>query len=168
MTESSLCTCCSVQVLACTKPYLRGRFALSSRGSQSTPPPVTQAPTRRTYSDDTVAMADPIDPRLFSSSLPPQSQSYTAAPQHNAGHPYYLSAQQQPPQLQTAPQALDPALDQTSPTGPEASQDEDEQDDGDHDDHATPGSAKSPGDIKRARACDSCRGLKVHHCSLRQ
>ncbi|KAF2822633.1 hypothetical protein CC86DRAFT_300327 [Ophiobolus disseminans] len=92
--------------------------------------------------------------------IPP---SYTAAPPHNAGHPYYLAAHQQPPQLsQTAPlgAALDPALDQTSPTGIDASQDEDEHDDddGDHDVHATLGSAKSPGDSKRPRACDSCRG----------
>jgi hypothetical protein len=27
--------------------------------------------------------------------------------------------------------------------------------------HGTPGSAKSPADLKRPRACDSCRGLKV-------
>jgi hypothetical protein len=27
--------------------------------------------------------------------------------------------------------------------------------------HHTPGSTKSPGDFKRPRACDSCRGLKV-------
>ena len=120
----------------------------------------------------------PIDPRLFSSSLPAQSQSYTAAPQQNGGHPYYLAAQQQPTQqLQTsAPQALDPALGQTSPAGPDGSQDDDDHDDDgdhdhdhdhdhnhdhDHDVHATPGSSKSPDDIKRPRACDSCRGLKV-------
>lgn len=108
-------------------------------------------------------MADPqIDPRLFSSALQPQTQSYTAGPtqQQNAGqHPYY-SAVQQPSQLSHAP--LDPALNQTSPTGPQASQDEEDDEEGeDHDVHATPGSAKSPGDIKRPRACDSCRGLKV-------
>ncbi|KAF1846324.1 uncharacterized protein K460DRAFT_286653 [Cucurbitaria berberidis CBS 394.84] len=114
-------------------------------------------------------MADPIDPRLYASSLPPHTQSYTPAPQHNAGQPYYLpsGSQHQAPQLsQPAPlsHALDPALQQTSPTGPEASLDEDEQDDeGDHDGsaHETPGSTKSPGDFKRPRACDSCRGLKV-------
>jgi hypothetical protein len=86
-------------------------------------------------------MADPIDPRLFASSLPPR-QTYTAAPQqHSAAHPYYLaaSAHQQPPHLaQPAPlgAALDPALEQTSPTGPEASPDdydEREDDEGDHD-----------------------------------
>ena len=138
-------------------------------------------------------MADPIDPRLYASSLPPRSQSYTSTPQHNAGQPYYLptATQHQAPQLsQPTPlsSALDPALEQTSPTGPEVSQDEDEQDeDGDHDGyviplattaaynqlssegmlthassaHETPGSTKSPGDFKRPRACDSCRGLKV-------
>jgi hypothetical protein len=78
-------------------------------------------------------MADPIDPRLFASSLPPR-QAYTAAPQHSAGHPYY---HQQPPHLaQPAPlgAALDPAL-ETSPTGPEESPEEyeHEDDDGDHD-----------------------------------
>jgi hypothetical protein len=85
-------------------------------------------------------MADPIDPRLFASSLAPR-QTYTAAPQHNAAHPYYLanSAPQQSPHLaQPAPlgAALDPALEQTSPTGPEASPDEydeHEDDEGDHD-----------------------------------
>ncbi|CAO2649911.1 Nn.00g012030.m01.CDS01 [Neocucurbitaria sp. VM-36] len=113
-------------------------------------------------------MADPIDPRLYASSLPPRSQSYTSTPQHNAGQPYYLptATQHQAPQLsQPTPlsNTLDPALEQTSPTAPEVSQDEDEHDeDGDHDGaHETPGSTKSPGDFKRPRACDSCRGLKV-------
>lgn len=113
-------------------------------------------------------MADPIDPRLFASALPPRPQSHTNAPQHNAGQPYYLPSptQHQGPgaQLsQPAPlsAALDPTLEQTSPTGPEGSHDEDD-DDGDHDGtHETPGSAKLPGDFKRPRACDSCRGLKV-------
>ncbi|KAH7377266.1 hypothetical protein BKA66DRAFT_422207 [Pyrenochaeta sp. MPI-SDFR-AT-0127] len=129
-------------------------------------------------------MADPIDPRLFASSLPPRTQSYTSASQHNPGQPYYLPSptQHQAPQLsQPAPlnNALDPALEQPSSAGPDASQDEDEHDDeGDHDGR-TPsnayqgmlthrsstleasGSAKSPGDFKRPRACDSCRGLKV-------
>jgi hypothetical protein len=85
-------------------------------------------------------MADPIDPRLFASSLPPR-QNYTAAPQPAAaGHPYYLSTptHQQPPHLsQPAPlgAALDPALEQTSPTGPGASPEdyEHEEDEGDHD-----------------------------------
>jgi hypothetical protein len=116
-------------------------------------------------------MADPIDPRLFSSSLQPQAQTYTAGPQQqqqqqSAGHhPYYHAAIQQPSRLSLSHASpLDPALNQTSPTGPQASQDEEDEheDDGeDHDVHATPGSAKSPGDIKRPRACDSCRGLKV-------
>jgi hypothetical protein len=83
-----------------------------------------------------------LDPRLFASSLPPRTQSYPGAPQHNsAAHPYYLSppTHQQPAQLpQPAPLgALDPTLEQTSPTGPEASQDDDEQDeDGDLDGYA--------------------------------
>lgn len=114
-------------------------------------------------------MADPIDPRLYASSLPPRSQPYTAAPPNTTGQPYYLSAsahQQQPPHLSHAAPlgaALDPALEQTSPTGPASPEEEDERDDGgDHDGtHATPGSAKSPGEAKRPRACDSCRGLKV-------
>ncbi|KAH7092471.1 hypothetical protein FB567DRAFT_517257 [Paraphoma chrysanthemicola] len=100
-----------------------------------------------------------IDPSL----LPPRTQAYTGAA-HNGGHPYYLSTPtyQQPPQHSAVP--LDPALGgQTSPIGREGShEDDDQDDDGDHDGaHATPGSAKSPGDIKRPRACDSCRGLKV-------
>jgi hypothetical protein len=79
-----------------------------------------------------------LDPRLFA---PPRNQPYTAAPPHGASQPYYLSASalQQPPHLsQNAPlgAALDPALEQTSPPGPEASQDEDEHDeDGDHDEY---------------------------------
>ncbi|KAF2027734.1 hypothetical protein EK21DRAFT_71238 [Setomelanomma holmii] len=83
----------------------------------------------------------------------------------NAGHPYYLptSSHQQQPLTQPSSGVFDPALEQTSPTGHEGSHDEDDQeDDEDHNGaHATPGSAKSPGDIKRPRACDSCRGLKV-------
>ncbi|KAI4618920.1 hypothetical protein J4E83_005871 [Alternaria metachromatica] len=66
-----------------------------------------------------------------------------------------------PPLSQPAPlgNILDPALEQTSPTAPGT-----EHDDDDHDDaheHDTPGSGKSPADLKRPRACDSCRGLKV-------
>ncbi|KAF1944957.1 hypothetical protein EJ02DRAFT_339766 [Clathrospora elynae] len=82
------------------------------------------------------------------------------APQHQAPQPSQLS---QLSQLSHAA-SLDPALEQqTSPTYPAASPDDDEQeDDGDHNGaHGTPGSAKSPGDFKRPRACDSCRGLKV-------
>jgi hypothetical protein len=83
--------------------------------------------------------SDPqIDPRLFAASLPPRTQSYTAAaPQHpTAGHPYYYAQQpqqQQPPPLsQHAPlTALDPTLQQTLPTGPEESHDEDEHEDDD-------------------------------------
>ncbi|KAF2002044.1 hypothetical protein P154DRAFT_431586 [Amniculicola lignicola CBS 123094] len=92
--------------------------------------------------------------------------------------PYYLPTattlhQHPPPPLAHAPpSALDPALEQTSQqTSPAtvgrdahgAEDDHDDDDDeGDHDlTHMTPGSAKSPGDFKRPRACDSCRGLKV-------
>lgn len=115
-------------------------------------------------------MADPIDPRLFASSIPPRPQSYTSGPQHNAGQPYYLPSPTQhqgpgaqPSQPPPLSNALDPALGHPSPSGPEASHDEDDhEDDGDHDGTLeTPGSAKSPGDFKRPRACDSCRGLKV-------
>ena len=81
-------------------------------------------------------MADPIDPRLYVSSHPPRSQAYTAAPPHNAGQPYYLAApsHQQPPHLsQPAPLggALDPALEQTSPTGESPEDDDHEEDDHD-------------------------------------
>lgn len=144
-------------------------------------PTPTLRPISKTKTRYTVAMTDKldsIDPAL----LPPRSQAYTSAPQHNGGHPYYLSTPtyQQPPQQSAPTSALDPALGQTSPIGREGSPDDDDQeDDGDHDGyvaqwpegiqrtltsqsaHATPGSAKSPGDIKRPRACDSCRGLKV-------
>ncbi|KAI4913954.1 hypothetical protein J4E90_005674 [Alternaria incomplexa] len=69
-----------------------------------------------------------------------------------------------PPLSQPAPlgNILDPALEQTSPTAPGTEHDDDDHDD--HDDaheHDTPGSGKSPADLKRPRACDSCRGLKV-------
>jgi hypothetical protein len=89
-------------------------------------------------------MADSqIDPRLFAgpSSLPPSTQLYTSASQQQQQqNPYYLPAtqHQQPPQLSQlshpAPLgAFDPALEQTSPTGPEASHDdEDQEDDGEH------------------------------------
>lgn len=116
----------------------------------------------------------PIDPALYASSaLPPRTQAYPQTPQPayaqtqhgTAAHPYYLptsaSAHQQPPPLANS------LLHHTSPIGPGASPDDDDHDDhddggGDHDGtHATPGSAKSPGDFKRPRACDSCRGLKV-------
>lgn len=129
-------------------------------------------------------MADPIDPRLFaSSSLPPRPPAYTAAPQHNPAQPYYLPTPSHhhagPPLSQPAPpsNALDPALEQTPQSGPEGDHEDDDHDDdhnhdhnhdhrdddADHDGtaHETPGSARSPGDFKRPRACDSCRGLKV-------
>lgn len=101
------------------------------------------SPRHRRYQQETASMADPsIDPRLYASSLPQrtqsQSQSYTAAPQHSAAHPYYLPAsnQQQPPQLSQASPlsaALDPALGQASPAIHDDSQDEDGHD-GDGDD----------------------------------
>jgi hypothetical protein len=90
--------------------------------------------------------SDPqIDPRLFAASLPPRTQSYTAAapPHPTAGHPYYFAQQpQQQQQQQQAPPALsqhaphalgalDPTLQQTSPTGPEDEHDDDEHDDDD-------------------------------------
>jgi hypothetical protein len=85
-------------------------------------------------------MADPIDPRLYASSLPPRTQSYTSAPQHNTGQPYYLPsptqhhAPQQLPPPAPLSHSLDPALEQTSPTGPAESHDEDDgDDDGDQD-----------------------------------
>jgi hypothetical protein len=84
-------------------------------------------------------MADPIDPRLYAPSLPPRSQPYTTAPQHNASHPYYLSTpthqQGRHVSQQTTPlgPTLDPALAQTSPSGPEASPEDDEHDDDDDD-----------------------------------
>ncbi|OCK83376.1 hypothetical protein K432DRAFT_291187 [Lepidopterella palustris CBS 459.81] len=111
-------------------------------------------------------MADPIDPRLqYSSSLPRTvTQSYSTTPnlQGNGSthQPYYLPATHQhaPPAS-----ALDPALEETSPGLREASTDNENGVDGDHDGPLiTPSSsAKSPGDLKRPRACDSCRGLKV-------
>jgi hypothetical protein len=93
-----------------------------------------------------------IDPRLFagaSAVQPSRPQAYTSAPPQNTPHPYYLPSPTTqhhaqslppPPQLsqlsQPAPLGtiLDPALEQTSPTGPEASHDDEEQEDeGDHD-----------------------------------
>lgn len=127
----------------------------------------------------------------YASSLPPRtlSQSYPAGPalQNNAaGHqPYYLPTTVHPqtvPLSQAAPPSnVDPSLEQTSPVEDHGSPDDDEHElEGDHDGfvsshiadviiritdlhsaHETPGSAKSPGDFKRPRACDSCRGLKV-------
>jgi hypothetical protein len=81
-------------------------------------------------------MADPIDPRLYASSVPPRHQPYPAQPPNNAGHPYYLSTptHQQVPHVSQAPlgAALDPALEQTSPRGPDGSPEEEHEDDGDH------------------------------------
>jgi hypothetical protein len=87
-----------------------------------------------------------LDPRLFagaSSVQPSRAQAYTSAQQQNTGHPYYLPspttqhhAQSLPPQLSQQPaplsNVLDPALEQTSPAGPEVEHD-DEEDEGDHD-----------------------------------
>lgn len=85
-------------------------------------------------------MADenPIDPRLYATSLPPaQAQSFAPAPQHSASQPYYLPSPTQhhaPPLSAPLGSSLDPALEQTSPAGPATVHDDDEQDDdGDHD-----------------------------------
>ncbi|KAF2727489.1 hypothetical protein EJ04DRAFT_136946 [Polyplosphaeria fusca] len=118
-------------------------------------------------------------------SLPPSYAPATAAlqtsqaaqqqqQQQQQQHPYYLPApthphsQQPPPALSQAlvqalsPSNLDPALSQSSPHDQSPADHDDDDFDADHDgSHETPGSAKSPGDQKRPRACDSCRGLKV-------
>lgn len=110
--------------------------------------PVDSLPdARRRLPTPTDNMADPaIDPRLQQfSSLPPRSlapQSYAAAPaqplQHSAT-PYYLPAANN---AQPRPSNIDPAFEQTSPTGPEESHDEDDHDDGEldgyHAPHASP------------------------------
>ncbi len=90
-------------------------------------------------------MTDAIDPRLYATSLPPRTQSYTSAPQHNPGQPYYLPSptqHQSPPLSQPTPLSntpLDPALEQTSPSGREGSHDEDDDgDDGDPDGYVMP------------------------------
>lgn len=119
-------------------------------------------------------MGDPIDPRLqFASSLPPRTlvQQPNYAPNPPAqSQPYYLPTahHQHPPppqqlaQHQAPPSNLDPALEQASPAIDDGPSDDEQDEHGDHDGaHETPGSAKSPGDFKRPRACDSCRGLKV-------
>lgn len=129
-------------------------------------------------------MADPnaIDPRLqFASSLPPRSlaqQPYPGVPAlHNASaagqQPYYnlpttssIHPHSQPPPISQAPPPsnLDPALAQTSPIhgGHDLAASPIDHDEELHDGtQETPGSAKSPEDLKRPRACDSCRGLKV-------
>ncbi|KAF2110982.1 hypothetical protein BDV96DRAFT_583205 [Lophiotrema nucula] len=116
-------------------------------------------------------MSDSIDPRLYGSSLPPRSASlsYSSGPalQNNGPSPYYTTThpQPQPPQFAPPPNNLDPALGgaQTSPQDHVGTPDDHDEDlEGDHDGaHETPGSARSPGDFKRPRACDSCRGLKV-------
>ncbi|KAJ4300014.1 hypothetical protein N0V90_005263 [Kalmusia sp. IMI 367209] len=94
-------------------------------------------------------MADPIDPRLQFSALPPRSlaQSYTAGPPqplHTSASPYYLPAPNNGhhAQLQTGPATIDPALEQTSPAGQDSSHDEDDHDDGDHDGITTPPTRK--------------------------
>ncbi|KAF1952930.1 hypothetical protein CC80DRAFT_518546 [Byssothecium circinans] len=123
---------------------------------------------------DEVAIIPP-----YASSLPPRtlSQTYTAGPGLQSAQPYYLptpTAPQQPalpPHSAPPPNAFDPALTQThtqthTQTSPaqEGSPDDDEHDehDDDHDgSHQSPGDGKTPNDLKRPRACDSCRGLKV-------
>ncbi|KAJ4352128.1 uncharacterized protein N0V89_007475 [Didymosphaeria variabile] len=91
-------------------------------------------------------MAENIDPRLQQfSSLPPRSlaqQSYTtgpAQPLQNSATPYYLPTPNNAP---TRPSNIDPAFEQTSPTGPEESHDEDDHDDGDLDGITTPPTRK--------------------------
>jgi hypothetical protein len=131
---------------------------------------------RASYPEQSDVMADPsIDPRLQQfGALPPRSlaqQPYTtgpAQPLQNSATPYYLPTPDKAnanahahAHAQTRPSNIDPAFEQTSPTGPEESHDEDDHDEGDLDAHGTPGSGKSPHDLKRPRACDSCRGLKV-------
>ncbi|KAF2010676.1 hypothetical protein BU24DRAFT_427787 [Aaosphaeria arxii CBS 175.79] len=120
---------------------------------------------------------DPIDPRLhYPSSLPPRTlpQSYptnSAALQSAATaaqQPYYnlpTSAHPPPPQLShSSPSNLDPALGQTSPTVNDGTPDNHDdgghniERDGSHDEHPV---GISSTDMKRPRACDSCRGLKV-------
>lgn len=83
-------------------------------------------------------MADPaIDPRLDPqlqqfSSLPPRplaQQSYTtgpAQPMQNSTTPYYLPTSNN---TQSRPSNIDPAFEQTSPTGPDESHDDDDHDD---------------------------------------
>ena len=92
---------------------------------------------REPTSTFTQKMADPIDPRLQYTSLPPRAipQSYTASStlQNNgaARQPYYLPAtnhQHAPPST-----ALDPALEEPSPGLQEASTDNENDADGDHD-----------------------------------
>ncbi|KAF2644489.1 hypothetical protein P280DRAFT_487086 [Massarina eburnea CBS 473.64] len=115
---------------------------------------------------DEVAVIPPFPSSLPSlPSLPPRAlpqQPYTAGPAlQSPQQPYYVPTPPPAP-----PNAFDPALAQTSPTQHESPEDDDLDDHDDHDehdDHAThgPGDPKSPNDLKRPRACDSCRGLKV-------
>ncbi|KAF2815915.1 uncharacterized protein BDZ99DRAFT_125563 [Mytilinidion resinicola] len=106
-------------------------------------------------------MANPIDPRLYGAQLhtAPQGYSNNAGLQNNgaAQQPYYLpptTTQKHQPALG----ALDPALERPSPSLREPSSDIENSVEGDSHDRSN---GRSPIDLKRPRACDSCRGLKV-------
>lgn len=150
-----------IHVLAAADVITRLSTCIGSTLPDGRPPDEAQ-PTH-----SKLAMAENIDPRLQSfSSLPPRSlapQSYTSGPPQplqNSSTPYYLpNPSNAHPALQSGPPQIDPALDQTSPTGPPVDESHDEEDL--EEAHDTPGSTKSPHDLKRPRACDSCRGLKV-------
>jgi hypothetical protein len=116
----------------------------TARTAQATTDCPTRPPAR------VAAMADRIDPRLFSFDAAKDNTRqppYTPQQQQTSGHPYYLPSpsqpqqqqQQQPPQLPQPPplsNSLDPALAQPSPNGPDTEHDQDDQDDDDHDGYA--------------------------------
>lgn len=136
--------------------------------------------------------ANALPPRTLAQSYPGGPALQNSAAVGHGHQPYYLPTTvhpQQPPPAQAAPPSnLDPALDQTSPVGHDDGSPDDEADNDNEGDldmygmrlpvdangelmfpstHETPGSGKSPGDFKRPRACDSCRGLKVCFCTVR-
>lgn len=110
-----------------------------------------------------------IDPRLFASasSVPPRAQQlYSSAPQQNSGHPYYLPSptaqhHSQSQQLsQSAPlgSILDPALEQTSPTAPDADHHDDgHEDEDDHDGYVAGAISHLP------RRCSAAPLQRHHH-----
>jgi hypothetical protein len=126
----------------------------------------------RRYQRRPQSMSDSqIDPRLFgASSLPPHTQLYaSAAPpeqqQQNVGHPYY----QQPPHLsqlsQPAPPGhnFDPSLEQTSPTGREASHDDEEQeDDGEHEGYVSD-LTMEPGGLQWVAWCTNAQPMQSRY-----
>jgi len=85
-------------------------------------------------------MTDPIDPRLQFTNAPARKPyaPQVSQPLQSNPSPYFLptpnTARSQPPPSAPGPASIDPALEQTSPTGPETSHDEDDHDDGDHQD----------------------------------